>query len=1449
MALIGTARIRVSADTTGFQAQIAAAVAKLQTFESIAKRGDLKDLFTVDPKSFKQLAKEADKTYESVNGLITKSYVIQAAISALVPVLAQAAAGLFAFGSQALAAGPALVVLPAAFTAIAQAAITAKLALGGVFKAVGELGKAKTGSVSQLPSKLAALASAQQRVDKAQRSLNDAYRTAAERLQQLGFDSEDAAIAQKRAAIELEKARTTLQRVQDLPPNATARREAELAFAEADLNYRRSIDRNKDLQDETKRATNEGKWSAEEQVNNSREVLDAQAELKNSLNSLAKAQLDLNKAQSGSGGLTEFNKLSKSAQEFAKYIVSLKPEIQKLKDAAGEKLFAPLQESVSNLVDNFFPKLIPLLRETGDAFGKTALDFSKAVTEADNLKNFQTIGKTNIDVIEKLGKVIGNLYSAFLSIISAAGPLVKRFSDWVVTLTDGWKAAAEVKNKTGALTDTFKQAGDIASQLGDIIGNLIGGLINMGKAASGPGSGGQMIFDSLDRNTKKFKKWSETVLKDGSLENYFKESSNGFLKLGGIIGKIFKIIFKSATQAGTGEFLDSVSRAVDTLGVAFTNISGSAPAFGKFIEGMARFIAVFSESGSIIAFFKTLTTAVNIAASIFENEFVAKVFKAMAAIHGAKLAVLLIKKALTTLALYILGMIRQVLKPLIGVFRVLTSGFGLTSAAAIGVIAAVIALGVALIGAWKHSKKFRDSLAELGGKVLTSLSNAFSSIKVTFDKAFSGIFGKGVKLGDVFRGLGDALAKYVVPVFEYVLPKSIQMLSTVIQGLIKIVAGLIKIFMGVFKMIRGIFRLFTGDFDGFLDSFSVGVKDTFGGIGQIISGTLGPIFDSVKSIFGPVFSFISAALSPIIDLFKEIGKIIGVVFYVTGLVAFTAFGIVVAETWRKLKDVGVAIWQNVIYPLSKSLLPVAKKVFGFMTSAVKIVFTVLKTIAGISIFLLIKGFKILSTVIKTVFNGKIFTIFAKVFMFAFKGIIAYYKFAFKVIFAVFNAVWPLIQAGVKLFAKIFVFEVKVIVAFWKFAFKAVLAVFNAVWPLIWGGIQFAWRNVIKPVFGLILAYWTFVFNAVRAVFDAVWPYIWKGIQFAWNNVIKPVFKLIFSVWQTVFNAIRTVFDAVWPYIWKGIQFAWNSVIKPVFGFVLAYWKVVFGAILTVFNSVWPLIWGGIQFAWNSIIKPVFDFILTHWTSIFSGVLSVFTTAWSLITGAIPFAWNNIIKPVIGAIGSAFGAVWGGVQTAFSTVWNGIKSAFTNFPDFVRGVFNRVIKIMNGLLHGIANAFMFIPKLIGKMWSGIIGLFEKGVNLLIKGFNNTLGGKSFKLPGFLGGGKFGFDKIPELGSGQKLDVEQVVTGGFRDIPGLARGGTVLPRAGGTLVNVAEAGRAERIEPLDSDGLSKRDRAMIAVLSGAGGGMTINVHPSPGMNEVELASLVSRQIAFQMRRGAA
>jgi hypothetical protein len=79
---------------------------------------------------------------------------------------------------------------------------------------------------------------------------------------------------------------------------------------------------------------------------------------------------------------------------------------------------------------------------------------------------------------------------------------------------------------------------------------------------------------------------------------------------------------------------------------------------------------------------------------------------------------------------------------------------------------------------------------------------------------------------------------------------------------------------------------------------------------------------------------------------------------------------------------------------------------------------------------------------------------------------------------------------------------------------------------------------------------------------------------------------------------------------------------------------------------------------------------------------------------------------------------------------------------------------------------------------------------------------------------------------------------------------MPSSGGTLAQIGEAGRPERIEPLDPDGLSKRDKAIIETLSGGrGSAINITINPSAGMDERELASIVSRQIAFQLRKGAA
>lgn len=86
---------------------------------------------------------------------------------------------------------------------------------------------------------------------------------------------------------------------------------------------------------------------------------------------------------------------------------------------------------------------------------------------------------------------------------------------------------------------------------------------------------------------------------------------------------------------------------------------------------------------------------------------------------------------------------------------------------------------------------------------------------------------------------------------------------------------------------------------------------------------------------------------------------------------------------------------------------------------------------------------------------------------------------------------------------------------------------------------------------------------------------------------------------------------------------------------------------------------------------------------------------------------------------------------------------------------------------------------------------------------------------------------------------------------AKGGVVAPTDGGVLGVIGEAGHHERIEPLDNEGFSKRDRAILDMikrsLEADKGGDTLIVNPSQGMDEIELADLVARRMKFRRRTG--
>jgi hypothetical protein len=863
MTIVGEARIIVRAITTGVGPSIQNAFRQANATAgrsgSQMGRSFTQGFSRSSGKQFSKFRQEAIASADAFASLVRRGYALGPAIAVAAGGLASLVSGLVAFGAQLGAALPSLIVFPSALTALAQAGITAKLALGGVFKAVGELGRAKAPAVDQMPAKLRAFENAQRRVKDAQEALNRAYRAAEERLQQLGFDSEDAALAQQRAAMDLEDARKTLQRVQDLPPNSRARQEAELAFREADLNYRRAIDRSSDLVEEQNRVSENGTLTAEQQVEQSDEVLGAQRELRDSLVGLAEAQKDLKKAQSGGGQLTEFNKLSKEAQEFAKYLASLSPEIQKLKDAAGKKMFAPLEDAIQNLVDNFFPRLIPLLEDTGEAFGNTMLEFSKIVTEENNLKNFETVGRTNIDTIGKLGLVTGNLYSAFLSLLAAADPLVRRFTDWLVTLTGTWKESSEAANQTGKLTKRFEYAGDVAAQLGRTFRNIWEGLKNIGKAAAGPGSGGEMLVNAFEKATERFKEFTGELEKSGKLEEYFKGVAENVIAIGGAVSTLALEFLKLGDDEAVGKTAKLLPGIFEAIGGALARLMEAAPAMAEFGEKLVDFLALFAESESINNFFRALSFAMDILLAIFSNPVIQKIAlfvgAQLAFVKAAQLMFIVGKSVFLILSGYVMKLVTA-FQFLSGSVSFIAYIFGVATFKVWLIIAAVAAVVAIFVIMYNKSETLRKALKDLVEKVMGALKDGWDRINEAIKEAMPSVDGVGGLfkiMGDNLKTVGDFIGTFIVPLFSVILVGAIGMIVDRIVGFIKIVGGIISIFNAVWQFLQGIWALITGDTDKAVAKFKGAFGSLVSGIGKIFGG----IFDIVTAPFRMAFNLIA----------------------------------------------------------------------------------------------------------------------------------------------------------------------------------------------------------------------------------------------------------------------------------------------------------------------------------------------------------------------------------------------------------------------------------------------------------------------------------------------------------------------------------------------------------------------------------------------------------------
>lgn len=883
MAIVGEAKIIVKAITTGVGEEISRSMQKAE--RSIGASGERmgKSLTNSMGKGASKNKGWMDKLFDPAKAMKTREawiklqktgFVLQTGVGGLVGSVGALVGGLGALVGAAGAASGALAAVGGAAVGLGVGMKLANMALGGIGAAFK---KATTGGGT----------------------LGKTIAEVREEMQQLRFEQEDAAISEKEAALNLEKARDNLARLSDLPPNATARREAELEFAKADLAMRKAIDRNKDLQKEIKEGGKDKKKD--------------------------------------SAGTDPYKGLTESQKEFAKALVALKPKFQELKEAVAKGFLPALRTQIDTLFKgNNFTTIKTGFSEIGVALGGAATKFGTFVNSSKGIGLVGDALSSSAKTIGDFGTIATDLFGGFLTILKAAEPITRRFTTFLAGKTTAFTSFLDAKAATkeggSDLENFFKRAGDIAADFGKVFGNIFKGLGKIISANFEPGSGGDKLLTWLKTSTDKFANLDKTVGGMGALKTFFSSVADNFIALAQLLGAFVKEILKLGAMKELKQAFDIAKDAAPAFGEIAKNGILALPSLAKLFVSLAKIGAVLADSGAITVFFDTLSIVAEKVSNFLENKTVQAVLNVISKVAAFGLALGVIG-----------GLALKIGRILFASFAVLGPVMG-----PIAAIIAAIAVGLAVL--YQTNDEARGQMDEmfaqlktLGDVIMTmfsklgadlmptllelgkTLTDALMSILPTLMEIIPMI---GGALRDIMPFFAE-LIKTAVPAFGQIVSAVLPLVGTLLKVLIPVFGQLMKSIMPVVTMIiSSLIPVFTQIMEAVTNLLPTimylvsSLIDAFMPAIQVIISAIMPLIASIAEFLIPLIEMLVEVLTPVIQVITAVaGVIAGVLAVAIGIIAPILTGII------KIFTAIVKIIQSVVSPAFQGLAQLFATVF------------------------------------------------------------------------------------------------------------------------------------------------------------------------------------------------------------------------------------------------------------------------------------------------------------------------------------------------------------------------------------------------------------------------------------------------------------------------------------------------------------------------------------------
>jgi phage-related protein len=672
--------------------------------------------------------------------------------------------------------------------------------------------------------------------------------------------------------------------------------------------------------------------------------------------------------------LASLKTLSPEAQSFTKYLISLRKEGIKLRNAAGKGLFPALESSVKRLNKALFPSLLKVLESTGKALGTVATSVSKAMSTDRFVKNFGIVAKNNNEIIKISGKVFANLIDIVNTLLVAMGPVTLRFAKWIESLTGAWRESVNAKGAMGKLKDMFEKSGDIAAQLGRIFGNIGRGLFNLGQAAA---PAGEKLLKAFEGATKKFEEFTASLENNPKAAKFFDDVANNVIKIGRLFNTLVLEFAKLGDSPAIGKTADSLSEFTPILGDILDRLTDAGPQLGSLLTSLAETMKLLTDSKSVQVFLETLKLILDGFNTILGSEFGQKfliMFGPIFAVHralafawrGINFILLAMSGGFLNLGKIVGGVGKAIqwtiLRLIVPAFQALFAILGVSNPVGwvVVAIAALTALGVWL---YRHNETFKawvdgiwSAIKDAGKPIIDFFKTLWDTVKA----GWQGLVTAVQPVVDKFKEIWSSIAGAVSTAFNTIMT-ILQPFITFFIGywsiVINIVKGAISIFLAIFQPLLGILVSWWQLLGGIFIAGAKTMWSIFKTLADFIWGVVTMLFGALKTLFQTIFAILYIPIKVAIGL---------------TILAFQWLRDRVGGTLSGLLSAAKAVWNALVLvfgPPIKAALDVVKVAFEAVSTAIRIVLNGLADWIRPKIQAIADVFRVVFGSIKTVVAG------------------------------------------------------------------------------------------------------------------------------------------------------------------------------------------------------------------------------------------------------------------------------------------------------------------------------------------------------------------------------------------------------------------------------------------------------------------------------------------------